>query len=127
MEVASLEPLDDSCRYLLTTNAGAIEAANVVIAMGPYQRAAIPAMSSDVPRNIFQIHSNVYRNPNQLPAGAPWLWAVELRAARSRTIYTRPVVRFTFQLAVTTVLREDTVAKTLPIGGAALKTARTDR
>jgi putative flavoprotein involved in K+ transport len=29
----------------------------------------------------------------------PWLWAVELRAARSRTIYTRPVVRFTFRLA----------------------------
>ncbi len=70
VEVTSLERIADSNRYLLTTNVGTLEAANVVIATGPYQRAAIPAMSSDVPRNIFQIHSTVYRNPNQLPSGA---------------------------------------------------------
>jgi putative flavoprotein involved in K+ transport len=27
-------------------------------------------MSSDVPKNIFQVHSSTYRNPNQLPPGA---------------------------------------------------------
>ncbi len=70
VEVTSLERIADSNRYLLTTNAGAVEAANVVIATGPYQRAAIPAMSSDVPKNIFQVHSSAYRNPNQLPPGA---------------------------------------------------------
>ena len=70
VEVTSLERVADSGRYLVTTNSGTIEASNVVIATGPYQRAAIPAMSSDVPRNIFQVHSSAYRNPNQLPPGA---------------------------------------------------------
>jgi putative flavoprotein involved in K+ transport len=70
VEVTSLERAADSGRYLLTTNNGTIEAADVVIATGPYQRAVIPNMSSDVPKNIFQVHSSVYRNPNQLPPGA---------------------------------------------------------
>ena len=70
VEVTSLEQTSNSGRYLLTTNNGTIEAANVVIATGPYQRAAIPAMSSDVPKNIFQVHSSAYRNSNQLPFGA---------------------------------------------------------
>lgn len=70
VEVTSLERTSDTGRYLLTTNNGAIEAANVVIATGPYQRAAIPTMGSDVPKNIFQVHSSAYRNPNQLPPGA---------------------------------------------------------
>jgi putative flavoprotein involved in K+ transport len=69
-EVTSLERADDSGRYLLTTSRGAIEAPNVVIATGPYQRPVIPVMSSDVPHNIFQVHSSGYRNPNQLPPGA---------------------------------------------------------
>jgi putative flavoprotein involved in K+ transport len=70
VEVTSLERASDSERYLLTTNNGTIEAANVVIATGPYQRAAIPTMSSDVPKSIFQVHSNAYRNSNQFPPGA---------------------------------------------------------
>jgi putative flavoprotein involved in K+ transport len=70
VEVTSLEQTSNSGRYLLTTNNATIEAANVVIATGPYQQAAIPAMSSDVPKNIFQVHSSAYRNPNQLPQGA---------------------------------------------------------
>jgi len=69
VEVTSLERASDSGRYLLTTNNGTIEAANAVIATGPYQRAAIPSMSSAVPKNIFQVHSSAYRNPNQLPPG----------------------------------------------------------
>lgn len=70
VEVTSLEQAADSGRYLLTTNNGTIEAADVVIATGPYQRAVIPAMNSDVSKNIFQVHSSVYRNPSQLPSGA---------------------------------------------------------
>ncbi|MCE3243863.1 MAG: FAD-dependent oxidoreductase [Deltaproteobacteria bacterium] len=70
VEVASLERTEDSSRYLLTTNNGAIEAANVVIATGPYQLPVIPAMSAHVPNNILQVHSNAYRNPAQLPPGA---------------------------------------------------------
>jgi putative flavoprotein involved in K+ transport len=70
VEVTALERAADSGRYPLTTNSGIIQAANVVIATGPYQRPAIPTMSSDVPKNIFQVHSSAYRNPNQLPSGA---------------------------------------------------------
>ena len=70
VEVASLERTEDSSRYLLTTNNGAIEAANVVIATGPYQLPVIPAMSAHVPNNILQVHSNAYRNPAQLRPGA---------------------------------------------------------
>jgi putative flavoprotein involved in K+ transport len=70
VEVTSLERAPDSGRYLLTTSSSAIEASNVVIATGPYQRAVIPTMSSDFPKNIFQVHSSGYRNPNQLPQGA---------------------------------------------------------
>ncbi len=51
------------------TSAGAIEAVNVVAATGPFQRATVPAV---VPpeSGIVQMHSNAYRNPGQLPAGA---------------------------------------------------------
>ncbi|MET0500061.1 MAG: NAD(P)-binding domain-containing protein [Candidatus Binatia bacterium] len=69
-EVTSVEQAPDSGRYVLTTSNSTIEAANVVIATGPYQRAVIPTMSSDVPKNIFQVHSSGYRNPNHLPPGA---------------------------------------------------------
>jgi putative flavoprotein involved in K+ transport len=70
VEVTSLERTSDSGRYLLMTNNGTIEAANVVIATGPYQLPVIPAMSADIPKDIFQVHSNAYRNPAQLPLGA---------------------------------------------------------
>jgi putative flavoprotein involved in K+ transport len=42
----------------------------VVIATGPYQLPLIPVASADVPKNIFQVHSNAYRNSTQLPPGA---------------------------------------------------------
>jgi len=70
VNVTSLGPIIDSTRYLLSTNNAAIEAANVVIATGPYQLPVIPAMSAHVPNNILQVHSNAYRNPAQLPPGA---------------------------------------------------------
>ena len=70
VEVALLERASDSRRYLLNTNNGTFAAANVVIATGPYQLPVIPAVSCDIPKNIFQVHSSSYRNPTQLPAGA---------------------------------------------------------
>src|SRR5262245_61104081 len=70
VEVTSLELTANSSGYLLSTNNGTIAAANVVIATGPYQVPVIPAVSSDIPKNIFQVHSNLYRNPAQLPPGA---------------------------------------------------------
>jgi putative flavoprotein involved in K+ transport len=61
--VVSLEPASRSGRYLIHTPNETIEAANVVIATGPYQRPAIPA-------DILQVHSNKYRNTDQLPPGS---------------------------------------------------------
>jgi putative flavoprotein involved in K+ transport len=70
VDVTSLERTNNSSRYLLSTNSGAIEAANVVIATGPYQLPVIPTMSAHVPKNILQVHSNAYRNAGQFPPGA---------------------------------------------------------
>jgi len=57
-------------RFVLETSAGAIEAANVVVATGPYQEPAIPACAGALPREIVQVHSSRYRHPAQLPPGA---------------------------------------------------------
>ena len=49
------------------TSDGLIEARDVVVATGPYQRPVVPHMPGlDVPR----MHSRDYRNPAQLPEGA---------------------------------------------------------
>jgi putative flavoprotein involved in K+ transport len=66
-KVISLSSSDGT--YALRTPAATIEAANVVIATGQYQKPAIPQISADAPRDVFQIHSSSYRNPDQLPPG----------------------------------------------------------
>ena len=55
--------------FRVETSDGVIEANSVVAATGPFQRPVIPAV---VPEDagIMQIHSNAYRNPEQLPEGA---------------------------------------------------------
>ncbi|HTO64705.1 MAG TPA: NAD(P)/FAD-dependent oxidoreductase [Bradyrhizobium sp.] len=55
--------------FVAETSAGAIEAGNVVIATGPYQRPVIPDFLAGNNR-VFQIHANAYREPDQLPAGS---------------------------------------------------------
>ena len=66
----SLEQASREGRYLIHTQNGTIEAANVVVATGPFQRPAIPPVSAQVPSDLFQIHSSNYRNSEQLPPGA---------------------------------------------------------
>jgi putative flavoprotein involved in K+ transport len=68
--VTSLEQGSSEGRYLIRTQNGTIEAGTVVIATGPYQQPAIPAIGAEIPADIFQVHSSSYRNPDQLPAGA---------------------------------------------------------
>jgi putative flavoprotein involved in K+ transport len=55
--------------FRVETSQGVIEANYVVAATGPFQRPVIPAI---VPEDagVMQIHSNAYRNPDQLPDGA---------------------------------------------------------
>ncbi|MGG5821211.1 NAD(P)-binding domain-containing protein [Falsiroseomonas sp. HW251] len=49
------------------TSAGAIEADNVVVATGPFQRPTWPAFAAEL--GGFQLHANAYRNAAQLPDG----------------------------------------------------------
>jgi putative flavoprotein involved in K+ transport len=55
--------------FRVETSDGVIEANSVVAATGPFQRPIIPALVPDG-AGIPQIHSNAYRNPDQLPEGA---------------------------------------------------------
>jgi putative flavoprotein involved in K+ transport len=53
--------------FLVTIeNRERIRARNVVMATGLYQRPKIPAFSADFPADIMQLHSDAYRNPQQL-------------------------------------------------------------
>jgi len=55
--------------FRVETSDGVIEANHVVAATGPFQRPVIPAVVPD-DSGFVQIHSNAYRNPDQLPEGA---------------------------------------------------------
>ena len=70
VSVTALESSSNSKCYLLRTNAGDIEANNVVLATGQREKGIIPPFSSDVPNDIRQLHSSAYRNAGELPPGA---------------------------------------------------------
>jgi putative flavoprotein involved in K+ transport len=69
VEVQVLHRMADGSGFRAQTAAGDIEAKNVVLATGAFQRPVIPAV---VPAEagLMQIHSHGYRNPQQLPEGA---------------------------------------------------------
>ncbi|MFJ1336830.1 flavin-containing monooxygenase [Pseudomonas caricapapayae] len=55
--------------FTVETSDGVIEARNVVVATGPFQRPVIPGIAP-VDGKVAQIHSADYRNPEQLAEGA---------------------------------------------------------
>lgn len=67
--VLEVAPMDGGS-YQVKTEAGIIQARNVVIATGSFQKPKIPAFASNLPTDIQQLHSGFYRNPGQLPDGA---------------------------------------------------------
>src|SRR6202050_159581 len=69
IEVTALRKRPDGPGFLAETPKGIIEATNVVVATGPFQRPTIPDI---VPGNsrLTQLHSAHYHNPSQLPDGA---------------------------------------------------------
>src|SRR4051794_20935041 len=69
VEVTQVTRIDGRPGFHVETSAGPIEAQYVVAATGPFQRPVIPAIVAD-DAGIVQIHSNAYRNPDQLPSGA---------------------------------------------------------
>ena len=67
--VLEVAPMDGGS-YQVKTEAGMVQARNVVIATGSFQKPKIPAFASNLPTDILQLHSGFYRNPAQLPDGA---------------------------------------------------------
>lgn len=69
VQVLSVERRHGRPGFAVTTSQGHIEAANVVVATGPFQLPAYPGL---VPQDaaIQQLHSSAYKNPGQLARGA---------------------------------------------------------
>lgn len=69
VEVTSVERLSGRPGFHVDTSDGGIEARYVIVATGPFQTPVIPPV---VPESagLHQIHSNGYKNPDRLPAGA---------------------------------------------------------
>lgn len=55
--------------YRIETDRGAIEAAQVVVAMASYQTPRIPAFARELRGDVVQLHARDYRNPAQLRDG----------------------------------------------------------
>ena len=68
VEVTGLVAGDGGAGFIAETSDGAIAAANVVVATGPYQRPLMPDLLRD--EDVFQVHASGYKNPKQLPPGA---------------------------------------------------------
>jgi putative flavoprotein involved in K+ transport len=56
-------------RYVITAGAQRIEARNVVVATGPFQKPRIPSFARRLDRAVLQLHSSAYKNPDQLQKG----------------------------------------------------------
>jgi len=67
--VTALHQNQSAPRFIAETSEGPIEARNVVVASGPYQRAVFPKLLSEDAR-VFQLHASRYAAPSQLPPGA---------------------------------------------------------
>lgn len=69
VEVTSVVRLPGKNAFQIDTTEGTIEATSVVAATGPFQKPVIPpVIPAEAP--VQQIHSNEYRNPDQLAKGA---------------------------------------------------------
>jgi putative flavoprotein involved in K+ transport len=59
----------DMAGYRVETDRGDWQARVVVLASGPFNKAAVPAVSAAVPAHIHQVTALDYKNPEQLPPG----------------------------------------------------------
>jgi putative flavoprotein involved in K+ transport len=56
-------------RFRLETDAGVIDARNVIVATGSFHGARIPGVSAGISPRVTQLHSKAYRRPSDLPPG----------------------------------------------------------
>jgi putative flavoprotein involved in K+ transport len=69
--VSSVERDPRSGMFVITIEGGErIQTRNVVIATGLYQTPKVPAFAADLPAGVRQVHSDAYRNPQELLPGA---------------------------------------------------------
>ena len=68
--VTEVVPRENSEGWRVQTKDKTFQTKHVVVATGQFQTAKIPAYSANLPKDILQLHSSQYRNPNQLPDGA---------------------------------------------------------
>lgn len=69
VQVKALQRAEVGERFIAQTSGGTIAACNVVIATGPYQRPIVPRLLAE-DCDLFQVHANAYKAPEQLPDGA---------------------------------------------------------
>ncbi len=69
VKVTALHPARAASGFVAETSSGPVRAANVVVATGPYQRPVVPDICL-CDSNVFQLHANAYKSPDQLPPGA---------------------------------------------------------
>ena len=55
--------------FVVETSKGTLIAQRVVVATGPFQKAIIPSIAPQQ-TGLYQIHSDQYKNPQQIPEGA---------------------------------------------------------
>lgn len=67
--VACPEAFKGRARFELETSVGTFWARHVIVACGQYNKPVIPNISTLLPENILQLHSQNYKNPDQLISG----------------------------------------------------------
>src|SRR5438552_10226638 len=69
VEVNLVQPLPRGRWQVETKEHDQFEAANVVVAIGGFQRPHFPAVAESFPSDLFQIHTTEYRSAEQIPPG----------------------------------------------------------
>jgi putative flavoprotein involved in K+ transport len=70
VEVTSIEKDPAGHGFLIGTKTGDLQAANLIVTVGSFQKPRIPPFSRNISSHIHQIHSSQYRNARELPQGA---------------------------------------------------------
>src|SRR5262249_22265950 len=68
ISVTCVRPTDRG-RFFVQAGQHTMEAANVVVATGPYQLPSVPRCSGSLPCATYQVTANRYTRPSDLPSG----------------------------------------------------------
>lgn len=69
VEVKRIQANAQAAGFIVETSKGTLTAQRVVVATGPFQKAIIPSIAPQQ-TGLYQIHSDQYKNPQQIPEGA---------------------------------------------------------